>query len=72
LSKRPLDESTTATIAADVATIKAQLTKPSPSMTILCEAGKSILSIVEGIAVSLLTPEFITVMNALGSVLGAK
>jgi hypothetical protein len=70
LSKQTLDGDKMAAIAADVATVKAQLTKPSPSMTILREAGKSIRNIVEGIAATLITPEFITVTAALGSALG--
>jgi hypothetical protein len=72
LSKQSFDEGKMAAFAADVATIKAQLTKPSPSMTILHEAGKSIRNVIEGIAASLLTPEFVAVTDALSAVLGAK
>jgi hypothetical protein len=72
LGKQSLDEDKMTAVAADVATIKAQLTKPSPSMSILREAGKSLRNIIEGIGAGMLTPEFITVTAALGSVLGAK
>jgi hypothetical protein len=71
LSKQSVDEDKRAAMAADIATIKAQLTKPSPSMTILREAGKSIRNMVEGVVASLLTPEFITVTAALRAALGA-
>jgi hypothetical protein len=72
LSKQSLDDDKMTAIAADVATIKAQLTKPSPSMTILRESGKSLRNIIEGIGAGMLTPEFITVTAALGSVLGVR
>jgi hypothetical protein len=55
LSKVHLDENATAALAADIATIKAQLSKPSPSIRILQEAGKSIRNVTEGIAGGLLT-----------------
>jgi hypothetical protein len=62
LSTLTLAENEKTSIAADVATIKAQLLKPNPSRAILSEAGKSIRSIVENIAASAVTPQVLAAL----------
>jgi hypothetical protein len=57
-------------IVADVQTIKAQLSKPAPSMAIVQEAGRSLRAIVEGVAAGLLTSPVIAAAPALWSALG--
>ena len=57
-------------LVADIETIEAQLSKPSPSPTILQEAGRSLRSIVEGVAAGILTPPVIAAAPALWSALG--
>jgi hypothetical protein len=57
-------------IVADVQTIKAQLSKPSPSLPIVQEAGKSLRAIVEGVAAGILTSPVIAAAPALWSALG--
>lgn len=57
-------------IIADLETIKAQLSNPSPSPTILQEAGKSLRNVVEGVAAGILTPPVVAVAPALWSALG--
>ena len=70
LSKVHLNEDATAALAADIATIKAQLSKPSPSIRILQETGKSIRNVTEGITGGLLTPGVMAALGALGTALG--
>jgi hypothetical protein len=65
LPRQHLDE-----ISADLRTIASQLSKTSPSLQILQEAGRSVRSIVEGVAASLLTPGVIAAAPALWSALG--
>jgi hypothetical protein len=57
-------------IAADVQTIKAQLSKPAPSVSIIQEAGRSLRSVLEGVAGGLLTPAVMAAAPALWSALG--
>jgi hypothetical protein len=57
-------------LAADVATIKAQLSKPSPSVAILHEAGKSVRNVVEGIVAGVLTSPLLMAAAALGKAIG--
>jgi hypothetical protein len=66
LSKVRIDDGAVTELAADIATIKAQLSKPSPSIGILQEAGKSIRNIVEGIAGGILTSPVLTAAAELG------
>jgi len=46
-------------IVADLDTIKAQISKSSPVVAIVQEAGKSLRNIVEGVAAGILTPSVI-------------
>ena len=57
-------------IVADVQTIKAQLSKPAPSVSIIQEAGKSLRSVLEGVAGGLLTPAVMAAAPTLWSALG--
>ena len=70
LSRVQIDNTTLTELSADIATIKAQLSKPSPSMRILQEAGRSVRNVIEGIAGGILTPEVIAAVTALGAALG--
>jgi hypothetical protein len=72
LSKVRIDDGAMTELAADIATIKAQLSKPSPSIGILQEAGRSIRNIVEGIAAGILTSPVVTAAAALGAAIGLK
>src|SRR5262249_6246003 len=65
LSKPQSDE-----VMAELNTISAQLSKPSPSLVILQEAGRSLRNIVEGVAAGLMTPSVLAVAPALWSALG--
>ena len=55
---------------ADVRTISAQLSKPAPSTSIVREAGRSLRSVVEGVAAGALTLPVIAAAAALWSALG--
>ena len=55
LSKNEIDDRVRQDLAADIATIKAQLSKPSPSVPILHETGKSVRNVVEGAVAGVLT-----------------
>jgi hypothetical protein len=57
-------------ITADVQTIKAQLSKPSPSIAILKEAGKSVRNVMEGIGAGILTPAAAAAAAGLWAALG--
>jgi hypothetical protein len=57
-------------VAAELQTITAQLSKTSPSLTILQEAGRSLRNIVEGIAAGLMTPGVLAAAPALWNALG--
>jgi hypothetical protein len=65
LPKSQLDE-----VTAELSTITAQLSKPSPSLVIVQEAGRSLRNIVEGIAAGLMTPSALAAAPALWSALG--
>ena len=52
-------------IVADLDTIKAQISKSSPVVAIVQEAGKSLRNIVEGVAAGILTPSVIAAAPAL-------
>ena len=70
IQQAQLPSATLAQLVGDVETIRAQLKKPSPSQTIVREAGKSLRNIVEGISAALLTPSIIAAAPALWSALG--
>lgn len=70
LSEISIADTERASLAADIKTIRAQLEKPSPSRTILVEAGRSIRSIVENIAASAITPQALDALSRFTSVLG--
>jgi hypothetical protein len=57
-------------LLADVHTIRAQLSKPSPTLSIVQEAGRSLRNVVEGVAAGILTPGVVAVAPALWSALG--
>ena len=57
-------------ISAELATIRAQLSKSAPSNTILQQAGQSLRNIVEGITAGIMTPAVIAAAPALWSALG--
>lgn len=58
-------------IEPEVATLSAQLQKPSPNPSILSEVGKSIRSVVEGVVAGALTPGFMTAVATLVAAIGA-
>jgi hypothetical protein len=71
LSKIVIDDRTRLDeLAADVATIKAQLSKSSPSLTILQEAGKSLRKITERVVAGVVTSPVLKAVVALGTALG--
>lgn len=57
-------------ITADLQTIKAQLSKPAPSVSIVQEAGRSLRAVLEGVTAGLLAPAVIAAAPALWSALG--
>lgn len=57
-------------ILADLATIKAQLRKPKPSVAIMREAGTTARSVVENVAAGVMTPAAITALAMLWRSLG--
>ena len=57
-------------LAAEVTTIKAQLTKASPSLLIMREAAKSVRSITEGVVADAMTSPILAAAIALGTALG--
>ncbi|QXQ06214.1 hypothetical protein KX816_18885 [Sphingosinicellaceae bacterium] len=57
-------------VEGDLATIKAQLQKPSPVASILRETGKSLRNLTEGVAAGLLTAPAQTALLALASISG--
>ena len=65
LPQKQLDE-----VTADLHTIAAQLSKASPSVAILQEAGRSLRNIVEGVTAGLATPGVVAAAPALWSALG--
>jgi hypothetical protein len=70
LAEAALPPAAQADVSADLQTIKAQLSKPTPSLQILREAGKSARSMLEGGAAGLLAPHAFTAATALWSALG--
>ena len=70
LSKIEVDDRARQDLAADIATIKAQLSKPSPSASILREAAKTVRSVSEGIVAGVLTSPLMQAAIALGTALG--
>ena len=71
LAETALGEADRTTLQADIATIKAQLAKPTPSKTILAEAGSSIRSVIENLVASaVLSPQATQLVNTLGRLLG--
>lgn len=65
LRNEPTPPAQLTVIEADIATIRAQLAKPTPSSTILREAGQSIRHITEGIVAGALTPSTIAAAQTL-------
>lgn len=59
-----------AALTGDVQSIRAQLSKPLPTKSIVHEAGKSLRGIVEGIGAGVLTPGAVAAATALWSALG--
>jgi len=57
-------------VIAELKTIAAQLSKSSPSLPILQEAGRSLRNIVEGVAAGLMTPSVLAAAPALWNALG--
>jgi hypothetical protein len=70
LSNANLSHTVRDEMLADVRTIGAQLSKPTPSTSIVREAGRSLRNVVEGVAAGALTQPFITAATALWSALG--
>ncbi len=66
LASAQLSGETTAEINAEIATIKAQLTKPKPSFDIIRIATGAIGSVVAGVGANMLTPLLIALMAAVG------
>jgi hypothetical protein len=65
-----LSENVRAEIMANIDTIRTQLAKPSPNITIVHEAGKSVRNVLEGIAAGLLTPSISAAALTLWSTIG--
>ena len=65
-----LSQQTLANIQGDIATIKAQLSKPSRSAAIVTETVRSLRSIVENVAGNALTPRALELVTDLGESLG--
>lgn len=65
LAAAPVPQDVLADLQADIATLRAQLSKSSPSFSILNEAGKSIRSITEGVIAGIITPEATIAVGAL-------
>jgi len=70
LAESEVAADTLAEMKADIQTIRAQMAKPSPSMTIVREAGKSLRNVVEGGVGGMLTPAATAAAKALWSLLG--
>ncbi len=58
-------------LQSDIATIKAQLVKGTPSHSILGEAARSVRNIIEGAVGGMLTPALTSALAALGKATGA-
>ncbi len=70
LDTAELPRNVAAEIRSDLATIKAQLAKASPSRQILAEAGKSLRNLTEGIVAGAMTSRVIEAAAVLGRALG--
>jgi hypothetical protein len=70
LNKIEVDDRARRDLVADIATIKAQLCKPSPSASILRETARSVRNVTEGIVGGLLTSPVMQAAIALGTALG--
>jgi hypothetical protein len=64
------DEGAECRVKGDLHTIAAQLSKTSPSLVVLQEAGRSLRNIVEGVAAGLMTPGVLAAATALWIALG--
>jgi hypothetical protein len=70
IRKLTLSELTRADINADLHTIRAQLSKSSPSLSIIQECGRTIRNVIEGNTAGVLTPSVIAAGKLLWSALG--
>lgn len=70
LSKQQVDQDSIAALQADIATIRAQLSKQVPSLSIIQEAGKSIRNVAESVAANVLTSPIVQAAVALGITIG--
>ena len=72
VSDAKLGEEDRAAIAAEVETIRPQLSKPAPSAVIVRECLKTLRNVVEGLAAGALTPTFIALQQAAAPLIGAS
>ena len=72
ISKLTLSELTRTDINADLHTIRAQLSKSSPTLSIIQECGRTIRDVIEGNTAGALTPSVIAAGKALWSALGVE
>jgi hypothetical protein len=70
LVEEPPSRELLAEIKPELDTIKAQLAKPSPSVAILTEAGRTLRTIIEGAAGGILAPHLISAASTLWAKLG--
>lgn len=70
LEAATISGATRASLMPEIETLRAQLSKSSPSIAILREAGQTLRNIVEGIGAGLLTSEVAVAATALWSALG--
>lgn len=71
IEQATIEDADRRTLAADIATIRAQLEKPAPSRSIIAEAGASIRSIVENLVASaILSPQATQAAIAFGRAIG--
>lgn len=70
MAKVPMDSATRTNLDADIATLRAQLKKPSLSQVLLTETGRSIRGLVEGVAAGMMTPQALAAAAALTGALG--
>lgn len=72
LKKIALERQVAGDMAADIATIKAQLSKQAPSIKILHETAKSLRNIAEQIVAGVLTSESVQALAAFGVAIGLR
>ena len=71
IAQATIEDADRRALAADIATIRAQLEKPAPSRSIIAEAGASIRSIVENLVASaILSPQATQAAIAFGRAIG--